>query len=41
ELSPAGAFWPAEPEHQDYLVRNPMGYTCHYPRPDWRLPEEE
>ena len=41
ELSPAGAFWPAEPEHQDYLVRNPMGYTCHYPRPDWRLPKEE
>ncbi len=40
ELKPAGAFWPAEPEHQDYLRRNPMGYTCHYPRPDWKLPEE-
>ncbi len=40
ELKTAGAFWPAEPEHQDYLRRNPMGYTCHYPRPDWKLPEE-
>ncbi|MBU6439183.1 MAG: peptide-methionine (S)-S-oxide reductase MsrA [Betaproteobacteria bacterium] len=41
ELRPAGTFWPAEPEHQDYLARNPMGYTCHYPRPDWTLPEED
>jgi peptide-methionine (S)-S-oxide reductase len=23
-------FWPAEPEHQDYLVRKPNGYTCHF-----------
>jgi len=39
ELSPAGAFWEAEPEHQDYLERIPNGYTCHYVRPDWRLPK--
>lgn len=38
ELSPAGPFWEAEPEHQDYLERIPNGYTCHYIRPDWRLP---
>ncbi|WP_177196835.1 peptide-methionine (S)-S-oxide reductase MsrA [Duganella sp. CF517] len=39
ELAPAGAFWEAEPEHQDYLERIPNGYTCHYVRPDWRLPK--
>ncbi|MDQ1813282.1 peptide-methionine (S)-S-oxide reductase MsrA [Massilia sp. CCM 9210] len=38
ELAPAGPFWEAEPEHQDYLVRNPAGYTCHFIRKDWRLP---
>jgi peptide-methionine (S)-S-oxide reductase len=38
ELEPAGDFWQAEPEHQDYLERIPNGYTCHYPRPDWVLP---
>ena len=38
ELRPAGPFWQAEPEHQDYLVHNPGGYTCHYPRPNWKLP---
>ena len=27
ELSPAGDFWEAEPEHQDYLERYPNGYT--------------
>lgn len=37
-LSPAGDFWEAEPEHQDYLERLPDGYTCHFPRPDWVLP---
>ena len=37
EVVPAGAFWEAEPEHQDYLERYPNGYTCHFPRPDWRL----
>lgn len=38
EVSPAGPFWLAEPEHQDYLERFPNGYTCHYVRPDWKLP---
>jgi peptide-methionine (S)-S-oxide reductase len=38
ELEPAGEFWEAEPEHQDYLQRYPHGYTCHYVRPDWKLP---
>jgi peptide-methionine (S)-S-oxide reductase len=38
ELSPAGEFWEAEPEHQDYLERYPSGYTCHFVRPHWKLP---
>ncbi len=38
EVEPAGAFWQAEPEHQDYLERIPNGYTCHWVRPDWKLP---
>ncbi|MGA3047541.1 MAG: peptide-methionine (S)-S-oxide reductase MsrA [Terracidiphilus sp.] len=38
EVKPAGAFWNAEPEHQDYLERYPNGYTCHYIRPNWVLP---
>lgn len=37
ELEPAGDFWAAEPEHQDYLERIPHGYTCHFVRPDWVL----
>jgi len=39
EVEPAGDFWEAEPEHQDYLQHYPNGYTCHFIRPDWRLPE--
>ena len=39
ELAPAGDFWEAEPEHQDYLERIPNGYTCHYVRADWTLPK--
>jgi len=39
EVAPAGPFWEAEPEHQDYLERYPNGYTCHYVRPEWVLPE--
>lgn len=31
-LEPFSTFWPAEPEHQDYLVRYPNGYTCHFER---------
>lgn len=38
EVKPAGDFWEAEPEHQDYLERIPNGYTCHRIRPNWRLP---
>ena len=38
ELAPAGPFWLAEPEHQDYLERLPNGYTCHFVRPGWKLP---
>jgi peptide-methionine (S)-S-oxide reductase len=38
EVEPVGAFWEAEPEHQDYLERIPNGYTCHFPRPGWKLP---
>lgn len=41
EVAPAGSFWEAEPEHQDYLERYPNGYTCHYPRPRWVLPRRE
>jgi peptide-methionine (S)-S-oxide reductase len=39
EVKAAGDFWEAEPEHQDYLERYPYGYTCHFPRPNWRLPQ--
>ena len=41
ELEPVSDFWDAEPEHQDYLERIPHGYTCHYIRPDWKLPRRE
>lgn len=41
EVEPVGAFWEAEPEHQDYLERFPNGYTCHFPRPDWVLPKRD
>lgn len=41
EVRPAGPFWQAEPEHQDYLERFPQGYTCHFVRPGWRLPVRE
>ncbi|MFK5998603.1 MAG: peptide-methionine (S)-S-oxide reductase MsrA [Rhodobacterales bacterium] len=40
EVAPAGAFWQAEPEHQDYLERFAQGYTCHFLRPDWVLPSK-
>ncbi len=39
EVEPVGDFWEAEPEHQDYLERIPNGYTCHFPRADWVLPQ--
>ena len=41
EVSSAGDFWEAEPEHQDYLERFPNGYTCHFVRPEWKLPQRD
>ncbi len=41
EVVPAGDFWEAEPEHQDYLQQYPEGYNCHFVRPDWVLPKRE
>lgn len=41
EVAPAGDFWEAEPEHQDYLERFPNGYTCHFIRPGWKLPRRD
>jgi len=40
-LEPVSDFWEAEPEHQDYLERIPHGYTCHFIRPEWKLPRRE
>lgn len=40
ELAPESSFWQAEPEHQDYLQNVPYGYTCHFPRAEWVLPEK-
>ncbi|GAB3894228.1 peptide-methionine (S)-S-oxide reductase MsrA [Kibdelosporangium lantanae] len=40
EVTQASDFWEAEPEHQDYLERIPNGYTCHYVRPNWKLPSK-
>jgi peptide-methionine (S)-S-oxide reductase len=41
ELAPAGDFWEAEAEHQDYLEHYPNGYTCHFVRPNWKLPHRK
>jgi len=41
EVEPAGPFWEAEPEHQDYLEHYPDGYTCHFVRPGWKLPHRK
>lgn len=40
EIAAAGDFWEAEPEHQDYLLRYPNGYTCHFVRPDWKFEDK-
>ncbi len=37
EVVPAGDFWNAEEDHQDYLQKIPYGYTCHFERPEWTL----
>lgn len=39
EVAPAADFWDAEEEHQAYLQKHPNGYTCHYIRPNWQLPQ--
>lgn len=41
EILPVGDFWEAEPEHQDYLEHYPNGYSCHYIRLDWVLPQNK
>jgi peptide-methionine (S)-S-oxide reductase len=41
EVEPVGPFWEAEPEHQDYLQHYPNGYTCHFVRPNWKLPHRQ
>lgn len=40
EITPASDFWEAETEHQNYLIHNPAGYTCHFVRPQWFLPKK-
>ncbi len=40
-ITPASDFWDAEEEHQDYLQKNPYGYTCHFIRPEWKLETSE
>ncbi len=37
EVTPASKFYEAEDYHQDYLIKNPSGYTCHWVRPDWKM----
>jgi len=37
EVAPAGDFWNAEEEHQNYLQKHPYGYTCHFERPAWKM----
>lgn len=41
EVAPVGDFWEAETVHQDYLIKYPHGYSCHFPRADWVLPRRE
>ena len=36
--SPTPDFPKLAGQHQDYLLRFPAGYTCHFPRPGWKLP---
>src|SRR3954447_14428567 len=40
-ISAAGPFWEAEPGHQVSPQRCPRGYTCHFPRREWKLPHRE
>ena len=36
-ISKASTFYPAEEYHQDYLKKNPYGYTCHHVRDEWKF----
>lgn len=38
EVTPLDKFHEGEEGHQDYLQKFPNGYTCHFIRPNWRLP---
>ena len=40
-IEPAGPFWQAEDSHQDYLIKRPSGYTCHFVRDGWVLPARD
>jgi peptide-methionine (S)-S-oxide reductase len=40
-LEPLNIFYPAEEEHQDYLQKNPAGYTCHWVRFESLIPPTE
>jgi methionine-R-sulfoxide reductase/methionine-S-sulfoxide reductase len=40
-IEPSAPFWEAEEEHQDYLLKYPNGYTCHFPRAGWVLPARD
>ena len=37
KIEKAGEFYEAEAEHQDYLEKNPYGYTCHHIRNEWKF----
>ncbi len=38
EVTPLKEFYEGEEGHQNYLQKYPNGYTCHFIRPNWRLP---
>ena len=37
KVTKAGKFWVAEKYHQDYLQKNPYGYSCHHARAEWKF----
>ncbi len=37
KVTKASKFWPAENYHQNYLQKNPYGYTCHHARAEWKF----
>lgn len=37
KVSKAKKFYPAEEFHQNYLRKNPFGYTCHHVREEWKF----